>query len=158
MDSRASRWSSKTLDLLSQVDVASQVSSLLPQLITEMETLRALSVDRRKPEEEQKKQAGFIQQRKRARLNELFKTLQRLGFSYRFGVTNFTDINNYDRACYYGYSGEPFEFPLNVSPSEWENYVYMQFRTNRRRNGKAFRFEISILSRLGHGHGIYVFI
>ena len=67
-----------------------------------------------------------------------------------------TDINNYDRACYYGYSGEPFEFPLNVSPSEWENYVYMQFRTNRRRNGKGFRFEISILSRLGHG--IYVFI
>ena len=67
-----------------------------------------------------------------------------------------TDINNYDRACYYGYSGEPFEFPLNVSPSEWENYVYMQFRTNRRRNGKGFRFEISILSRLSHG--IYVFI
>ena len=96
MDSRAGRWSSKTLDLLSQVDVASQVSSLLPQLITEMETLRTLSVDRRKPEEEQKKQAGFIQQRKRARLNELFKTLQRLGFSYRFGVTNCTDINNYE--------------------------------------------------------------
>ena len=96
MDSRACRWSRKTVDLLSQVDVASEVSSLLPQLITEMETLRALTVDRRKPEEEQKKQAGFIQQRKRARLNELFKTLQRLGFSYRFGVTNCSDINNYE--------------------------------------------------------------
>ena len=96
MDSRAARWSGKTVDLLIQVDLASEVSSLLPQLISEMETLRALTVDRKKPEPEQKKQAGFIQQRKRARLNELFKTLQRLGFSYRFGVTNCTDINNYE--------------------------------------------------------------
>ena len=96
MDWRAGRWSSKTVDLLSQVDIAGEVSSLLPQLISEMETLRALTVDRKKPEAEQKKQAGFIQQRKRARLNELFKTLQRLGFSYRFGVTNCTDINNYE--------------------------------------------------------------
>lgn len=84
------------MDLLSQLDISGEVSSLLPQLITEMETLRGLTVDRTKTEKEQKKQAGFIQQRKRARLNELFKTLQRLGFSYRFGVTNCADINNYE--------------------------------------------------------------
>ena len=61
-----------------------EVKDLLPFIVVEMEKLHALTPDLKRSKEEQKKQVGFIQQRKRAGLNDLFKTLQALGFSYRF--------------------------------------------------------------------------
>ena len=132
LDSRACKWSKKTVDLLGQVDISGQVSALLPQLVTEMDTLRGLAVDRRKTEEEQKKQAGFIQQRKRTRLNELFKTLQRLGFSYRFGLINCTDINNYEEMYKHLDSGD----------SLWRKSEKYFFRTFSR-----FRHLLTLLDR-----------
>ena len=65
--------------------VVSDMTELLPELVSEMDKLRKLAPDMKKSKEEQKKAAGFIQQRKRAGLNTLFKTLQSIGFSYRFG-------------------------------------------------------------------------
>ena len=71
------------------------MTGLLPELVTEMEKLRSLAPDLKKSKEEQKKAAGFIQQRKRAGLNTLFKTLQSIGFSYRFRVTSCPDLYSY---------------------------------------------------------------
>ena len=77
------------------LQVVSEMTGLLPELITEMEKLRSLAPDLKKSKEEQKKAAGFIQQRKRADLNTLFMTLQSIGFSYRFGVTSCSDLHSY---------------------------------------------------------------
>ena len=92
------KWTNITSENLEKLDFISEITNLLPEVVHEMEKLKGLTVDRSKPEEEQKKQADFIQQRKRARLNELFKTLQNYGFSYRYGVTNYVDIYNTDRS------------------------------------------------------------
>jgi midasin len=75
--------------------VVSEMTELLLELVTEMDKLRILAPDLKKSKEEQKKAGGFIQQRKRAGLNTLFKTLQSLGFAYRFGVTSCSDLHSY---------------------------------------------------------------
>ena len=102
LDVKCIKWSRKTSDTLSGVDIEKSITNILPEVVNEMEKLKSLSVDRTKPEADQKKQAGFIQQRKRVRLNELFKTLQSFGFSYRFGVTSCGDVNNYDEMYDHG--------------------------------------------------------
>ena len=80
---RATRLSRGLTSKLANSQLVGEVKDLLPFLVAEMEKLRALAPDLKRSKEEQKKQAGFIQQRKRAGLNDLFKTLQALGFSYR---------------------------------------------------------------------------
>ena len=50
------------------------------------------------------------------------------------------DRNNRDWQCWYGKKSESFYFPLNVSPSDKQNYVKMSFRSNWWRNGRGFRF------------------
>ena len=70
-----------------------EVKDLPPFLVAEMEKLRALTPDLKRSKEEQKKQAGFLQQRKRAGLNDLFKTLKALGLSYRYLL--FTILPNF---------------------------------------------------------------
>ena len=81
---RATRLSRGLTSKLANSQLVGEVKDLLPFLVAEMEKLRALSPDLKRSKEEQKKQAGFIQQRKRAGLNDLFKTLHALGFSYRY--------------------------------------------------------------------------
>ena len=49
------------------------------------------------------------------------------------------DYNNYEYRCYYGTIDEPMEFPFTFYPSDYENFIYMQFRPNRRRNAGGFR-------------------
>merc|ERR1712106_1134150 len=95
LDKRAAKWSGKILAELRQVEVVADLTDLLPSVVTEMDKLRGLNVDKKKNEQDQKKQAGFIQQRKRAGLNDLFKTLQNFGFSYRFGLTSCTQVDTY---------------------------------------------------------------
>ena len=80
----ATRLSRGLTSKLADSQLVGEVKDLLPFLVAEMEKLRALAPDLKRSKEEQKKQAGFIQQRKRAGLNDLFKTLQALGFSYRY--------------------------------------------------------------------------
>ena len=80
---RATRLSRGLTTKLSSSQLVGEVKDLLPFLVAEMEKLRGLAPDLKRSKEEQKKQAGFIQQRKRAGLNDLFKTLQAMGFSYR---------------------------------------------------------------------------
>ena len=80
---RATKLSRGLTTKLSSSQLVGEVKDLLPFLVAEMEKLRGLAPDLKRSKEEQKKQAGFIQQRKRAGLNDLFKTLQALGFSYR---------------------------------------------------------------------------
>ena len=76
-------------------EVAKDVGDMLPSLVAEVDKLRALAPDLARSKEEQKKQAGFIQQRKRAAVNDLFKTLQRMGLSYRFGINNCSSVHSY---------------------------------------------------------------
>ena len=83
------------------IQVVSEMTGLLPELVTEMEKLRSLAPDLKKSKEEQKKAAGFIQQRKRAGLNTLFKTLQSLGFSFKFGLTSCSDLTSYSELFTY---------------------------------------------------------
>merc|ERR1712130_917804 len=92
---RATRLSRGLTSKLASSQLVGEVKDLLPFLVAEMEKLRALAPDLKRSKEEQKKQAGFIQQRKRAGLNDLFKTLQALGFSYRFGVNNCESVHSY---------------------------------------------------------------
>ena len=118
-------WSRKTSETLTNSDIVTSITSMLPEIISEVDKLRNLSVDRSKPEKDQKKQAGFIQQRKRARMNELFKTLQSFGFSYRFGVTNCSDVTNYT---------EMYDHGADVSDESWkksEKYFYRCFARYR---------------------------
>ena len=127
------KWSCKTSDTLSNSDIVTSISKILPEIISEMDEMRSLSVDRTKPEKDQKKQAGFIQQRKRARLNELFKTLQSFGFSYRFGVTNCVDVTNYT---------EMYDHGTDIVDESWtksEKYFYRCFA--------RFRHLLSLLDR-----------
>ena len=118
-------WSRKTSETLINSDIVTSITSMLPEIISEVDKLRSLSVDRSKPEKDQKKQAGFIQQRKRARMNELFKTLQSFGFSYRFGVTSCSDVTNYTEMYHHG---------ADVSDESWkksEKYFYRCFARYR---------------------------
>jgi len=95
LDKRAAKWSGKILTELRQIEVVSDLADLLPSMVTEMDKLRSLTVDKVKNEQDQKKQAGFIQQRKRAALNDLFKTLQNFGLSYRYGLISCSEIDSY---------------------------------------------------------------
>ena len=125
LDVKCIKWSCKTSDTLSNSDIVTTITKILPEVISEMDELRNLCVDRTKPEKEQKKQAGFIQQRKRARLNELFKTLQSFGFSYRFGVTNCVDVTNYT---------EMYDHGSDILDESWqksEKYFYRCFARYR---------------------------
>lgn len=115
------------------MEFVSEISDLLPTVVEEMNKLRNLNVDRSKSDDEQKKQAGFIQQRKRARLNELFKTLQNFGFSYRYGMTSCTDIKNYEEMYKYG------EFNTNPMWVKSEKYFFRCFA--------RFRHLVSLLDR-----------
>ena len=133
IDSNSSKWTSKALTKLQETEFVPEIQNLLPTVVDEMNKLRNLTVDRSKSDEEQKKQAGFIQQRKRTRLNELFKTLQSLGFSYRFGVTNCLEINNYD---------EMFKHAENVTNRDWVKSEKYFFRCFAR-----FRHLLSLLDR-----------
>ena len=81
---RATRLSRGLASKLVNSELVGEVKDLLPFIVVEMEKLHALTPDLKRSKEEQKKQAGFIQQRKRAGLNDLFKTLKALGFSYRY--------------------------------------------------------------------------
>eukprot|EP00092_Neocalanus_flemingeri_P022654 GFUD01024574.1.p1 GENE.GFUD01024574.1~~GFUD01024574.1.p1 ORF type:complete len:2240 (+),score=854.36 GFUD01024574.1:478-6720(+) len=95
LDKRATKWSGNILAELRKVEVVSDLADLLPSVVSEMEKLKGLVVDSNKNEQEQKKQAGFIQQRKRAGLNDLFKTLQNFGVSYRYGLNNCSQVDTY---------------------------------------------------------------
>jgi len=95
LDKRAAKWTGNLLNELKEVEVVSDLADLLPSMVSEMEKLKGLIVDKNKAEPEQKKQAGFIQQRKRAGLNDLFKTLQNFGFSYRFGLLSCSQVDTY---------------------------------------------------------------
>ena len=86
----------KILHEIRNRNLVEPISELVPNIVTEMEKLQKLDVTRSKTKEEQKKQAGFIQQRKRRALNDLFKTLQGLGLSYRHGLMNCGDLNTND--------------------------------------------------------------
>ena len=92
---RAVRWCGNMTAALGRLEVASVPGDMVVEVVEEMETLRGLVPDLKKSQEEQKKQAGFIQQRKRARLNDLFKTLQQLGLSYRFGLSSCGAVRSY---------------------------------------------------------------
>ena len=71
---------------LTGLSLIENIADLVPSIVTELETLSALKVDEKKSKEQKKSQAGHIQQRKRRALNDLFKTLQGLGLSYRYGL------------------------------------------------------------------------
>ena len=133
LHAKSLKWTNITSENLEKLDFISEITNLLPEVVHEMEKLKGLTVDRSKPEEEQKKQAGFIQQRKRARLNELFKTLQNYGFSYRYGVTNCVDINNYD---------EMYKSGSNIKMEEWKKSEKYFFRCFAR-----YRHLLSLLDR-----------
>jgi midasin (ATPase involved in ribosome maturation) len=64
------------------------IADLVPTIVRELEGLAALKVDETRSREHKKSQAGHIQQRKRRALNDLFRTLQGLGLSYRYGLVN----------------------------------------------------------------------
>ena len=49
------------------------------------------------------------------------------------------DYNNYEYRCFHGKIDEPMEFPFTFYPSDSENFIYMSFRANRRRNAGGFR-------------------
>ena len=49
------------------------------------------------------------------------------------------DYNNYQNRCWYGTSNEPTQFPFTFYPSNSENFIYMWFRPNRRRNAEGIR-------------------
>ena len=49
------------------------------------------------------------------------------------------DYNNYERGCFYGTLDEPMEFPFTFYPSDYENFIYMKFKANRRGNAGGFR-------------------
>ena len=83
MAKRAFKFCNKICKNINEVNLASNIAELTPNIIREMEVLQNLDVTRSKPKSEQKKEAAFIQQRKRKALNDLFKTLQGLGLSYR---------------------------------------------------------------------------
>ena len=125
LDAKWIMWSRKPSEPLINSDIVTSSTSMLPEIISEVDKLRNLSVDRSKPEKDQKKQAGFIQQRKRARMNELFKTLQSFGFSYRCGVTSCSDVTNYTEMYHHG---------ADVSDESWkksEKYFYRCFARYR---------------------------
>ena len=97
------------------------MTELLPEVVTEMDKLRNLAPDLKKSKEEQKKVAGFIQQRKRAGLNTLFKTLQSLGFSY----TSCSDRTSYTELFTHSDTTHS-----NTTHSDWgssEKYFYRCF-------------------------------
>ena len=95
MDKRAVEWTRNFLIELKEVEAVSDLADLLPSMVSEMEKLKGLIVDKNKAEPEQKKQAGFIQQKNRAGLKDLFKTLQNFGFSYRFGLLSCSQVDTY---------------------------------------------------------------
>ena len=92
LSSQAFNISVKINKRLTDMKLIDDIAELTPNIVTEMEKLQKLTVDASKSKEEQKKQAGFIQQRKRKALNDLFKTLQGLGLSYRHGLINTGDM------------------------------------------------------------------
>ena len=78
---KADKLTKKAINKLEKPTLAEDLSEMLPTVTTEMEKLQGLSVDLKKTKEEQKAQAGFIQQGKRRGLNDLFKSLQSMGLS-----------------------------------------------------------------------------
>ena len=133
MSGKLIKWETKTSGNILRMDFINEIKDVLPTVAEEMEKLRSLTVNRSLDEKEQKKQAGFIQQRKRMRLNDLFKTLQNMGFSYRFGVTNCEDINN---------SEEMFKHLEDNSSKLWNKSEKYFFRCFAR-----FRHLLSLLDR-----------
>ena len=93
LSNQAFQISLKINKQLLSMNLVEEISELTPNVVSEMDKLQKLTVNPAKPKEEQKKQAGFIQQRKRKALNDLFKTLQGLGLSYRHGLMNCGDLN-----------------------------------------------------------------
>jgi len=95
LQSKADKLTRKVVNKFQNLTLVEDIAEMLPNVITEMEKLQGLTVDLKKTKEEQKAQAGFIQQRKRRGLNDLFKSLQAMGLSYRYGQLHATDMNNY---------------------------------------------------------------
>jgi hypothetical protein len=82
---------------MSSLSLLEDIADLVPSIATELETLASLKVDETKSKEQRKSQAGHIQQRKRRALNDLFKALQGLGLSYRYGLmTSSNSLANRD--------------------------------------------------------------
>merc|ERR1719319_1117708 len=95
LQSKADKLTRKVVNKFQNLTLVEDIAEMLPNVITEMEKLQGLTVDLNKTKEEQKAQAGFIQQRKRRGLNDLFKSLQAMGLSYRYGQLHATDMNDY---------------------------------------------------------------
>ena len=100
LSQQAHQLSVKINQQLGQFNMVGEIADLVPELVSEMEKLTNLQVNQRSTKEEQKKQAGFIQQRKRRALNDLFKTLQSLGLSYRHGLMNCSVMNTNEELFY----------------------------------------------------------
>ena len=81
---KAHRLAGRVQRGVAEQGLTAAIAGLVPDIVAEMENLQRLTVSAGKPKEEQKKEAGFIQQRKRRALNDLFKSLQGLGLSYRY--------------------------------------------------------------------------
>jgi midasin (ATPase involved in ribosome maturation) len=86
--SRAFSMSVKIRKQLNGLSLQEDIADLVPTIVRELEGLAALKVDETRSREHKKSQAGHIQQRKRRALNDLFRTLQGLGLSYRYGLVN----------------------------------------------------------------------
>ena len=86
---------------LTDLSLMDDLADLVPSIVTEVETMAALRVDETKSKEQRKSQAGHIQQRKRRALNDLFKALQGLGLSYRYGLVSCTGLDSYQELLTY---------------------------------------------------------
>jgi len=53
------------------------------------------------------------------------------------------DSNNFSQDCWYGSVNYGFSFPFSSS-SDYENYIHMTFRSNRRNNAGGFRCLVSV--------------
>ena len=103
--------------MTARLNLVAEIAPLTPNIVTEMESMQKLGVDASKTKEEQKKQAGFIQQRKRRALNDLFKTLQGLGLSYRHGLMNCADMDSHEELFH--------QLDVGVdSCQDWEKYFF----------------------------------
>ncbi len=118
---RAFSMSVKIKKQLNGLSLQEDIADLVPTIVRELEGLAALKVDETKSREHKKSQAGHIQQRKRRALNDLFRALQGLGLSYRYGLVNCaTGLNSSQELLHYLEPGQ--------QPAGWNHLEKYFFR------------------------------
>ncbi|KAH8280488.1 hypothetical protein KR018_008600 [Drosophila ironensis] len=86
----------ETLGQIPYGELISDMDELLASQLERCEHLRSLNVDRTKERPQQKQEAKQILQQKRKALTDLFKTLHRLGASYKSGLMELSLRNEFE--------------------------------------------------------------